>query len=130
MSTTPLYLRAQSCILKVYEVVCFRNLLVTVVCAGTSGFTLRQSCKNVTLSSGCVSTDYSSLLTSSASFLCLSTCSCLPQEGQLLECSLINSIRVGAVPKVRPLERRLLSQHSHFQLPPQAPPRVTSGTLF
>lgn len=28
----------------------------------------------------------------------------LLQEGQVLECSLINSIRVGAVPKVRPQE--------------------------
>lgn len=40
----------------------------------------------------------------------------LMQEGQVLECSLINSIRVGAVPKVRRRERRfpplLFTQHS------------------
>lgn len=38
------------------------------------------------------------------------SCLCLLQEGQVLECSLINSIRVGAVPKVRPWER----QFPHF----------------
>lgn len=42
----------------------------------------------------------------------LSTVFGLLQEGQVLECSLINSIRVGAVPKVRTQERPFL----HFCL--------------
>ncbi len=43
-------------------------------------------------------------------FIFSSYCVLFLQEGQVLECSLINSIRVGAVPKVRPPER----QFSHF----------------
>lgn len=35
-----------------------------------------------------------------------SFCASFLQEGQVLECSLINSIRVGSVPKVRPPERQ------------------------
>ena len=40
--------------------------------------------------------------------VCVCVCACVYvcvlslQEGQVLECSLINSIRVGTVPKVRP----------------------------
>lgn len=54
----------------------------------------------------------------SSSFLCFHSffCVSLTQEGQVLECSLINSIRVGAVPKVRRRERHfpplLFTQHS------------------
>lgn len=46
--------------------------------------------------------------TPSASLLS-SFCVSLLQEGQVLECSLINSIRVGAVPKVRPQKKTISS---------------------
>ena len=53
-----------------------------------------------------------------------SFCVSLLQEGQVLECSLINSIRVGAVPKVRPQKKTIssLSVSTTFTLvrpPPQ-----------
>lgn len=47
---------------------------------------------------------------SPGSNLCVRVCLPFVQEGQVLECSLINSIRVGAVPKVRtPAQRHFPS---------------------
>lgn len=69
--------------------------------------------------------------------LSLSIYASLLQEGQVLECSLINSIRVGAVPKVRPQEKQfpLSSPNIEFLAPTvtdlwKTGETATSETLF